>query len=199
MNGDLSPLARQSRPWCGELTFNRCVHTILRAKPMKCENCNNPATVHLTEIKSGKKIEKHLCESCAQQLEGIGSAKGHMPINELLTNFVMAHSGVAKEQTLQCDQCGITWAEFRQSGLLGCANDYKVFERELAPLIQRAHEGATHHVGKVPTRRGSTNLAPARRKPDAEKLKKDLQRAIEAEDYERAAKIRDQIRAVEGE
>ena len=66
---------------------------------MKCENCNNPATVHLTEIKSGKKIEKHLCESCAQQLEGIGSAKGHMPINELLTNFVMAHSGVAKIRT----------------------------------------------------------------------------------------------------
>ena len=164
---------------------------------MKCESCNNPATVHLTEIKGGKKIEKHLCESCAQQLEGIGAAKGHTPINELLTNFVMAHSGATKEQTLQCDACGVTWAEFRQSGLLGCSNDYKVFERELAPLIQRAHEGATHHVGKVPTRRGSTNLAP-RRRVDADKLKKDLQRAIDAEDYERAAKIRDQIRVAEG-
>ena len=166
---------------------------------MKCENCNNPATVHLTEIKAGKKVEKHLCESCAAQLEGIGNPKGHTPINELLTNFVMSHSGTAKEQTAAaCDNCGITWAEFRQSGLLGCSNDYRVFERELAPLIQRAHEGATHHVGKVPTRRGSTNLAP-RRKVDGEKLKKDLQRAIEAEDYERAAKLRDQIRVAESD
>lgn len=165
---------------------------------MKCENCNNPATVHLTEIKGGKKMEKHLCEACSA-LEGIGPPKAHTPINELLTNFVMAHSGLAaKEQTLTCDACGITWAEFRQSGLLGCSNDYRVFERELTPLIQRAHEGATHHVGKVPTRRGSTNLAP-RRRVDLEKLKKDLARAVEAEDYERAAKIRDQIRQAESE
>ena len=167
---------------------------------MKCENCNNAATVHLTEIKGGKKIEKHLCENCAAQLEGIGNAaKGHTPINELLTNFVMAHSGTAKEQQTQtCDVCGMTWAEFRTSGVLGCANDYRAFERELAPLIQRAHEGATHHVGKVPTRRGSPNLAP-RRRVDTDKLKKDLQRAIEGEDYERAAKIRDQIRVAESE
>lgn len=164
---------------------------------MKCENCNNPATHHLTEIMGGKRVEKHLCESCAAALEGIGQPKGHTPIDQLLSNFVMAQSGgQLKEQTQTCDTCGMTWAEFRQSGVLGCANDYRAFERELAPLIQRAHEGATHHVGKVPTRRGSTNLAPKRR-IDTDKLKKDLQRAIEAEDYERAAKIRDQIRNAE--
>ncbi len=166
---------------------------------MKCENCNNSATVHLTEIKAGKKIEKHLCENCAAQLEGIGSVKGHQPINELLTNFVMAHSGLQKEQGLQCDNCGITWAEFRQGGLLGCANDYKVFERELAPLIQRAHEGATHHIGKVPTRKGAVGVPAKRRTVDVDRLKKDLARAVEAEDYERAAKIRDQIRQAEAE
>ena len=91
---------------------------------MKCDNCNKTATVHLTEIKGGKKIEKHLCEQCAAQNEGL-PVKSHMPINELLTNFVMAHSGVQKEQQgSACEQCGITWAEFRQSGLLGCAHDY---------------------------------------------------------------------------
>ncbi|HEY0007430.1 MAG TPA: UvrB/UvrC motif-containing protein [Tepidisphaeraceae bacterium] len=163
---------------------------------MKCENCTNPATVHLTEIKAGKKIEKHLCENCAAQLEGIGNAKGHQPINELLTNFVMAHSGLAKEQGLACEECGITWAEFRQSGLLGCANDYKSFERELTPLIQRAHEGATHHIGKVPTRKGGVSV-PAKRRVDLERLKKELARAVEAEDYERAAKLRDQVRQAE--
>jgi protein arginine kinase activator len=162
---------------------------------MKCENCNNPATVHLMELKAGKKIEKHLCEQCNQQLEG-GAGKGHTPINELLTNFVMAHTGGTKETGLACENCGITWAEFRTNALLGCANDYQVFERELTPLIQRSHEGATHHIGKVPTRRGNYGV-PAKRRFDAEKIRKDLAKAVESEDYERAAKLRDQLRAAE--
>ena len=163
---------------------------------MKCDNCNKPATVHLTEIKGGKKIEKHLCEQCAAQNEGL-PVKSHMPINELLTNFVMAHSGMQKEQALACEHCGVTWTEFRQNGLLGCAHDYTVFERELTPLLKRAHEDQTHHVGKVPTRRGGTGV-PVKRQVDLTKLRRELQKAVEAEDYERAAKLRDQIRQAEG-
>jgi protein arginine kinase activator len=163
---------------------------------MKCDNCNKTATVHLTEIKHGKKIEKHLCEQCAAQNEGL-PVKSHTPINELLTNFVMAHSGLTKEVGQACDNCGITWAEFRQGGLFGCANDYQVFEKDLTPLLQRAHEGATHHVGKVPTRRGGSGV-PMKRQIDLTKLRKDLAKAVEAEDYERAAKLRDQIRQAEG-
>jgi protein arginine kinase activator len=165
---------------------------------MKCDNCKNQATVHLTEIRNGKKIEKHLCEQCAAQQEGV-PVKSHTPINELLTNFVMAHSGqLAKEQSATCEGCGCTWADFRQNGLLGCEHDYTVFEKELTPLLQRAHEGATHHLGKVPTRRGGSG-APAKRQIDVERLRKELQRAVEAEDYERAAKLRDQIRDAEAE
>jgi protein arginine kinase activator len=163
---------------------------------MKCDNCNKPATVHLTEIKNGKKIEKHLCEQCAAQSEGL-PVKSHTPINELLTNFVMAHSGLQKEMGTACDACGMSWSEFRQSGLLGCEQDYTSFERELTPLIQRAHEGATHHLGKVPARRGGSGV-PMKRTVDVARLRKELQRAVEAEDYEKAAKIRDQIKAAEG-
>ena len=163
---------------------------------MKCDNCNKTATVHLTEIKHGKKIEKHLCEQCAAQNEGL-PVKSHTPINELLTNFVMAHSGLQKEVGHACENCGITWAEFRQGGLFGCANDYQVFEKDLTPLLQRAHEGATHHVGKVPTRRGGSGV-PMKRQIDLTKLRKELAKAVEAEDYERAAKLRDQIRTAEG-
>ena len=181
---------------CGKRNTIR--HTHRKAnRPMKCDNCNKSATVHLTEIKGGKKIEKHLCEQCAAQNEGFtGAAKTHMPINELLTNFVMAHSGMQKEVGHACENCGITWAEFRQNGLLGCANDYTVFERDLTPLLQRAHEGATHHVGKVPARRGGTGV-PMKRQVDLTRLRKELQRAVESEDYERAAKLRDQIRQAE--
>jgi protein arginine kinase activator len=162
---------------------------------MKCEKCNRQATVHLTEIRGGKKIEKHLCEQCAAQMEGI-APKSHTPINELLTNFVLAHSGLAKEQTGTCPQCGISWGDFRQSGLLGCEHDYAFFDKELTPLLQRAHDGATHHLGKVPTRRGGTTV-PVKRQVDLNRLKKELARAVEAEDYERAAKLRDQIREAE--
>jgi protein arginine kinase activator len=163
---------------------------------MKCDNCNKTATVHLTEIKHGKKIEKHLCEQCAAQNEGL-PVKSHTPINEQLNNYVMAHSGLTKEVGPACDNCGITWAEFRQGGLFGCANDYQVFEKDLTPLLQRAHEGATHHVGKVPTRRGGSGV-PMKRQIDLTKLRKELAKAVEAEDYERAAKLRDQIRQAEG-
>src|SRR5215218_1419559 len=97
---------------------------------LKCDNCNKPATVHLTEIRNGKKIEKHLCEQCAAQNEGL-PVKSHTPINELLTNFVMAHSGLPKGVEQTCEGCGITWAEFRQSGLFGCANDYQAFVKDL--------------------------------------------------------------------
>jgi protein arginine kinase activator len=164
---------------------------------LKCDSCNKPATVHLTEIRNGKKIEKHLCEQCAAQSEGL-PVKSHTPINELLTNFVMAHSGLQKGAAeATCEGCGITWAEFRQGGLFGCANDYTVFEKDLTPLLQRAHEGATHHVGKVPTRRGGTGV-PMKRQIDLSKLRKELGKAVEAEDYERAAKLRDQIKQAEG-
>ena len=71
---------------------------------MKCDNCNKPATVHLTEIRHGKHVAKHLCEQCAAQSEGMPvSSKQHTPINELLTNFVMAHSGIQKELGVTCD------------------------------------------------------------------------------------------------
>ncbi len=168
---------------------------------MKCDNCNKAATVHLTEICNGKKIEKHLCEQCAAQSEGVPAlVKGHQPINELLTQFVMAHSGLQKEMNVSCEHCGITWAEFRQQGLFGCEHDYEAFEKDLTPLLQRAHEGATHHVGKVPTRAGAAGAAarPKKKMVDLNKLRRELAKAVELEDYERAAKLRDQIREAEG-
>ena len=165
---------------------------------MKCENCGKQATIHLTEIKNGKKLEKHLCEACAAQNEGY-TAKSHMPINELLTNFVMNQTGASAktQEAATCPHCGITWSEFRQGGLLGCEHDYGAFDKEMTPLLQRAHEGAAHHVGKVPTRRGGSGV-PAKKAADPGKLRKELARAVESEDYERAAKLRDQIRQAEG-
>jgi len=162
---------------------------------MKCDKCSKQATIHLTEVRAGKHVEIHLCEQCANQAE-IPMKSHNIPLNELLTNFVSAHSGTVKESGEGCPQCGLTWTEFRQGGLLGCEHDYGFFDKDLSPLLNRAHEGATHHLGKVPTRRGGTSV-PAKRQLDVTRLKKELHRAIEAEDYERAAKLRDQIRQAE--
>jgi protein arginine kinase activator len=164
---------------------------------MKCDKCNKPATVHLTEIHSGQQLVKHLCEQCAAQNDGL-VAKAHAPINELLTNFVLAHSGLQKETAVTCEHCGVTWAEFRQSGLLGCEHDYIAFDKELTPLLARAHEGATHHIGKTPARRSGGGGPAARRQVDLARLRKELAKAVEGEDYERAAKLRDQIKEAEG-
>ena len=167
-----------------------------------CEHCNKAKTVHVTEIKAGQKIEKHLCKDCPLVNEGVGGAggKGHQPINELLSNFVLAHSGgtAVRAGNKACDVCGTTWQKFKENGLLGCDNDYAVFEEELTPLLKRAHEGATHHTGKVPARRAGEGAVRAKRPPTVGRLRRDLQRAVESEDYEAAAKLRDQIAAAEG-
>lgn len=157
----------------------------------KCDRCDNEAVVHEVTIRDGQKVEKHLCESCAHQ-EGV--AKQHAPISDLITKFVLAQaSGTPTARPASCPTCGMTFHEFRQQGLLGCPACYKAFEEQLGPMIERAHEGATHHVGKVP-RRG----APA---PDRQQrivaLRRQLQEAIDAEQYERAATLRDELLSVE--
>jgi protein arginine kinase activator len=162
---------------------------------MKCDQCNRPATVHLTEIRNGRKLEKHLCEQCAAKMES-SPVKSHTPINQLLTNFVMAHSGVSEETPASCEACGMSWSDFRQKGLFGCPHDYDVFERELSPLIERAHEGATHHAGKSPARIAD-GAAVQRREALLTRLRRELTQAVQAEDYEKAARLRDQVRELE--
>ena len=92
-----------------------------------------------------------------------------------------------------CEACGLTFAEFRKSGLMGCSACYKAFESQVGPLIERAHEGGTHHIGKIPRRAG----ASVERQERITLLRRQLSDAIEAEQYERAADLRDQIRRFE--
>jgi protein arginine kinase activator len=150
------------------------------------------------EIKQGQKIEKHLCEQHAAE-EGLAIKSIHTPINELLTNFVKVHSTGAPEQQQQpgmtCDECGLTFAQFRKDTLLGCPACYKAFERPLSTLLERAHEGGSHHIGKVPRRAG----AGEQRQALLMRMRKQLNDAVIGEDYERAARLRDDIRKFEGE
>ena len=165
----------------------------------KCDNCDRPATHHSVEIIKGQKIEKHLCDQCAAD-EGLAVPSAHTPINELLTNFVKLHSGggggeasagkggaATKEQA--CSSCGLTFAAFREQSLLGCPQCYSDFESSLSTLLERAHEGGTHHVGKVPRRAGRSEV----RQQQLMRLRKRLESAVTEENYELAARLRDEI------
>jgi protein arginine kinase activator len=157
----------------------------------KCDNCDKAATIHLTEIVDGAKIEKHLCEDCAVS-EGI-TVKSNVPISQLLESFILQSSSEDEEPSEQCDVCGTTFGEFRTRGLLGCPHDYDAFEKSLAPLLERAHEGARQHIGKVPHR-----ASDGQKKQNAMlRLRSELKGAVAAEDYERAAALRDQIKELE--
>ena len=161
----------------------------------KCDKCDRQATHHSVEIIKGQKLEKHLCDLHAQE-EGLTVKALHTPINELLTNFVKLHSGSAAAPELVCDQCGLSFSEFREHSLMGCPQCYAAFEAPLGSLLERAHEGATHHVGKVPRRAG----AGEHRQQQLMRMRKRLDQAVAGEDYELAAKLRDEIhRFEEGE
>ena len=159
---------------------------------MKCQNCSNPATVHLTDIVAGQKKELHLCEACAEQKQFIQQQELNLPA--ILQTLIGQHIGQPTDELarLTCPECGIKFMEFRQQGRLGCPHDYDVFRAGIEPLLERIHR-AVRHVGKSP-RRG-----PAARAEQAEliDLRRQLRRAVEAEAYEEAARIRDLLRLKE--
>ena len=161
----------------------------------KCDLCDKPATVHSVKIEKGQKIQEHLCDYHAA-VAGLVKPSLPKPINELLSNFVKVHSGQIQAGTAgetTCESCGMTWTEFREHSLLGCPLCYESFEEQLAPLLERAHEGATHHIGKVPKRAG----ADEHRQQRLLAMRKRLAEAVASEDYELAARLRDEIRQYE--
>jgi len=161
----------------------------------KCDRCDQDATVTEVTVSNGQKVERHLCEVCAREA---GIAVHPASLEKLMTNLVMQHvagamadapAGPPKAVANACQECGLTFAEFRQKGLLGCPACFKAFEAQLAPMIERAHQGATHHCGKAPARAAQTEAVQHR----LSALRKQLADAVAAEQYERAAVLRDEL------
>lgn len=160
---------------------------------MQCQICNKrAATIHLTEITDGLRTEMHLCEQCAAE-QGI-AAKSHISINELLSGLLAVQPTDDElfgqpQQDLSCPHCGFTLDQFRREGVLGCPHDYEVFEKSLLPLIQKAHDGKTTHCGKIP----SKTPQETKKQIELTTLRQQLDAAVQSEDYELAAKLRDKI------
>lgn len=158
---------------------------------MKCQLCTNPATVHFTKIINKKSTELHLCASCAakQQIPSLGE----LSLSAILQSLIGQHVGPLSEELsrLTCPTCGVKYMEFRRDGRLGCPGDYAVFRAGLEPILQRVHR-SMRHAGKVPRRH-----RPSMRESALLELRQKLRRAVSAEAFEEAARLRDLIRAKE--
>ncbi len=160
---------------------------------MKCQKCHNPATLHITEVLGDEQFEElHLCEQCANkylyepQQKASGGSKSQVP--ELSAE---ADEGPFNQH--ECPLCGIKFVEFRNTGRLGCPNDYHEFREELTPLLENIH-GETRHCGKTPRRQPQTRQTQS----ELIQLRNRLKLAIDKENYEEAARLRDRIRTLEG-
>jgi len=159
---------------------------------LKCQNCSNPATVHLTDIVNKQKKELHLCQACAEQQQLVKQQELNLPA--ILQTLIGQHVGPLSDEMarLTCPACGIKYMEFRADGRLGCPHDYEAFRIGLEPLLQQFHR-AGRHVGKSPRHRGRA----AGRQAELVQLRQQLRTAVEAESYEEAARLRDLIRQKE--
>lgn len=165
---------------------------------MKCQKCAKPATFHITDIERGKPREYHFCDEHARQhLTPSDEPSEPTAMGELAKKLAVG-SGVSREPSPAdkqvCPNCNITFLEFRNSGRLGCPYDYEVFRDELMPLLENIHD-ETRHSGKVPRRAPRNSQAQT----TLIQLRNDLKRAVAAEDYETAARVRDNIRTIEHE
>jgi protein arginine kinase activator len=165
---------------------------------MKCQQCEKPATFHITELTGPQPQELHLCEGCAKSYLMQGETPS-VPVAPTLMNVLakqlklgQAAEELAKLDQRTCPVCGISFYEFRNQGRLGCPHDYVYFEKELTPLIANIH-GETRHTGKRP--RGYE--AGTDRQSELIRLRREMEDAKQKEHYERAADIRDQIRELE--
>lgn len=162
---------------------------------MLCDICGkNQATVHLTEIIDEKMTELHLCEDCAQ--EKSAQMETHFGLADLLAGLadLGSQASVTKKETrVKCPRCGLTYEDFKKVGRLGCGECYSVFKEALLPLLKRIH-GSTQHYGKSPTRKTARAV---KSKSELQELKEKLQKSIQLEEFEEAAKLRDRIREME--
>jgi protein arginine kinase activator len=166
---------------------------------MTCEECGkNPATVRFEQVINGKRTVMNLCAECAQK-RGVFNVlfQPTFSINSLLSALLGSQmkglpAPSTGEEEIRCRICGMSYRDFARAGRLGCSRCYETFEDRLDPLLRRIH-GSGRHIGKAPAKAGGA--AKARR--ELEELRRQLSAAVAQEAYEKAAELRDQIKAVE--
>ena len=167
---------------------------------MKCQQCEKPATFHITELTGPEVEELHLCEEHARSYLTLGdsidspAAQSFAGVLAQQLQLGQTAEDLARLDQQSCPICGITFYEFRNQGRLGCPHDYICFESELEPLVINIH-GANEHMGKRPKRvQGASH-----KQTDLIRLRREMKDAVSNEEYERASELRDEIQRLEKE
>ena len=173
---------------------------------MLCQHCQkNEATTHVKTVINGKHAEYRLCSECARELGYTGM--GIFPdftadFGGMLSSFLGA-ALPARSGAIRCDTCGSTMSDIKKTGKVGCADCYELFFSELMPTIRSIH-GNTEHIGKRPVIEYTENhpdgeAEKSESKSELEDLKAELKKAVDDENFERAAELRDEIKRREGQ
>ncbi|MCL1951571.1 MAG: UvrB/UvrC motif-containing protein [Oscillospiraceae bacterium] len=167
---------------------------------MLCQHCNqNEATTHIRRVINGAAEEYHLCAACAKEtgLAQLAAPEFGFHLGDLFSGFLGSSlQGQALPAPVRCALCGSSLDEIIRSSRVGCARCYETFAGQLQPTLQRIHGGALEHTGKVPET-DPAETARRQREQQIAHLRGEIAAAVQAEDYERAAKLRDEIRTLE--
>ena len=169
----------------------RTIDTTRENVMKKCRRCTKPATLHVTEIREGEAAIVHLCDTCAREYLDQNSDDENPTIAADLASKLDELIGDSHSPA-SCPNCGISFSEFRESGRFGCSQDYTEFMTELLPLLENIHEDV-EHKGKRPR----STLVGTQEQGQLIQLRNEQRNAIEEEDYETAARLRDEIAALE--
>jgi len=161
---------------------------------MLCDNCKKrEASVRYEESINGEKKKINLCSVCSKEL-GI---LGHNFMDNMFFSFFdePLNIGYEKIKEEKCTKCGYTFSDYANTGLLGCDECYNTFENKLAPILKKLH-GRSYHIKEEKHIKNDKEFIQ-NGKDDIENLKQELAKAIEKEEYENAAIIRDKIKALQ--
>jgi protein arginine kinase activator len=164
---------------------------------MMCEKCNaHPAAVHVQQIINGKKTDSYLCQTCAGEPDsGISLGNLFQDFMDAIFKSAVMSGGVliTEDVKIKCTQCELSFNDFKKTGKLGCSKCYTAFRKELDQILKNLQRSNTHE-GKFPHKSG----AVLKQKKTLETLRRDLLKAIDSEEFELAATLRDQIKEIEG-
>ena len=155
---------------------------------MLCQKCKKKeATFYYKQNVNGQVSEVHLCADCARKY-GAGGALPDIFGIDLLGGFFGSAPSLPRK-TRVCPVCGSSFGDIVDSGKIGCAECYKTFKDELAGTVERIH-GRAKHIG-----RGVKKEKQIKENKEKE-LRERLAKAVSEEDFELAAKLRDEIKAL---
>lgn len=167
---------------------------------MLCEKCKkNEAKIHLVKMVNSKKSEIWLCEQCAKELSSnsfftIMSQGDMSSLEKMMNDYFGQERNVETKIDVICKNCGTTYSKYKESGKLGCPKCYENFSEYLDPLIEKSNPNYIYS-GKVPAKPEIVEKV----EDTLKSLKIELQKYIIAEEYEKAATIRDKINAINSE